>query len=143
MRITTTVEAGGGTTTGLPVPEDVALSFGQGRKFPVRVTVNGHTYRSSLVFYRGQFVISLSAANREAAGVAAGDTVEIEVEVDDAPRTVEVPPDLAEALGAAGVRDAFDALSFSKQRAIVEPLEAAKAAETRQRRVDKAVSSLR
>lgn len=143
MRITTTVEAGTGTTTGLPIPEDVALSFGQGRKFPVRVTIGGHTYRSSLVFYRGQFVISLSAANREAAGVAAGETVEIDVEVDDAPRTVEVPADLAEALGAAGARAAFDALSYSKQRAIVEPVEAAKAPETRLRRVEKAVASLR
>lgn len=142
MRITTTVEAGGGTTTGLPVPEDVALSFERGRKFPVRVTIGGHTYRSSLVFYRGQFVISLSAANREAAGVAAGDEVVIDVEVDDAPRTVEVPADLADALGTAGVRDAFDALSYSKQRGIVEPVEAAKAAETRQRRIEKAVASL-
>ncbi|MBD5785675.1 DUF1905 domain-containing protein [Cellulosimicrobium terreum] len=106
MRITTTVEAGGGTTTGLPIPEDVALSFGRGRTFPVRVTfagpgrpggTDGHSYRSSLVFYGGQFVISLSAANREAAGVAAGDEVEIDVEVDDAPRTVDVPDDLAAA----------------------------------------------
>ncbi|WP_435737943.1 YdeI/OmpD-associated family protein [Cellulosimicrobium sp. PMB13] len=142
MRITTTVEASGGTTTGLPVPEDVALSFGRGRKFPVRVTIGGHTYRSSLTFYRGQFVISLSAANREAAGVAAGDDVEIDVEVDDAPRTVAVPDDLASALSAAGARGAFDALSYSRQRALVEPLDAAKTPETRQRRIEKAVGSL-
>ncbi|MBD8079588.1 YdeI/OmpD-associated family protein [Cellulosimicrobium arenosum] len=143
MRISTTVEAAGGTTTGLPIPDDVALSFGRGRKFPVRVTIGEHTYRSSLVFYRGQFVISLSAANREAAGVAAGDDVEIDVEVDDAPRTVVVPDDLAAALADADARAAFDALSYSKQRAIVEPIEAAKASETRQRRVDKVVASLR
>lgn len=143
MRIITTVEASGGTTTGLPIPEDVALAFGRGRKFPVRVTLGGHTYASSLGFYRGQFVISLSAANREAAGVSAGDEVEIEVEVDDAPRTVDVPADLASALGAAGARAAFDALSYSKQRSIVEPVAAAKAAETRQRRIEKVVAALR
>ena len=142
MRITTTVEASGGTTTGLPIPEDVALSFGQGRRFPVRVTIGGHTYRTSLTFYRGQFVISLSAASREAAGVSAGDEVEIDVEVDDAPRTVAVPDDLASALSAAGARDAFDALSYSRQRALVEPLDAAKTPETRQRRIEKAVASL-
>lgn len=142
MRITTTVEASGGTTTGLPVPEEVALSFGRGRKVPVLVTIGDHSYRSSLVFYRGQFVVSLSAANREAAGVAAGDEVEVDLEVDDAPRTVDVPDDLARALDDAGARESFDALSFSRQRAIVEPVASAKAAETRQRRIEKAVASL-
>jgi hypothetical protein len=141
MRFRTTVEQSGKTATGLPVPDDVVESLEAGRRVPVRVTIGGYTYRSSVAPYRGRYMIALSAENRAGAGVAGGDDVEVDIEVDTAPRDVEVPADLAAALSPAA-RAAFDALSFSRKRALVEPIEAAKAAETRQRRIEKAVETL-
>ncbi len=108
------------------------------------VTIDGgYTYRSTIGVMGGQSLVPLSAEHRTAAGVAAGDTVEVTLEVDTLPRSVEVPDDLASAFEEAGVRAAFETLSNSRQRALVDPVVQAKAPETRQRRIDKAVESLR
>jgi hypothetical protein len=124
-----------GSSTFIEVPLDVPGVFGRVRA-PVRVTVNGHTWRSTVMRYGERYYLPLNRANREAAGVAAGDAVTVRVESDDAPRTVEVPVDLAAALDAApGAREAFDAASFSHRREWVEWVEEAKRAETRTRRV--------
>ncbi len=141
MRFRATILQSGKTATGIPVPDDVVAALGAGKRVPVRVTLGGHTYRSSVAPYRGQFMIALSAENREAAGVSGGDEVDVEIEVDDAPREVAVPDDLAAAL-TAEARAVFDALSVSRRRALVEPVEAARTPETRQRRIDKAVAAL-
>lgn len=141
MRFRTTILQSGKTATGIPVPDDVMAALGRGKRVPVVVTLNGHSYRSSVTPYNGQNLIALSAENRAAAGVEGGQEVEVELAVDDAPRTIEVPDDLATAL-AGPARAAFDALSYSRQRAIVEPIEAAKTAETRERRIAKAVADL-
>jgi uncharacterized protein YdeI (YjbR/CyaY-like superfamily) len=110
----------------------------------VTVTVNGHTYRSTIGSMGGRSMLPLSAENRAAAGVAAGDRVEVDVELDTQPRELAVPDDLAAALAAEPEAKAFfDGLSFSKQQRLVLPIEQAKAAETRQRRVDKALETLR
>jgi Bacteriocin-protection, YdeI or OmpD-Associated/Domain of unknown function (DUF1905) len=143
MRFTTTVELGGRTATGLRVPADVVAALGSGQRPPVTVTVNGHTYRSTVAAYSGDHFLPLAAEHRTAAGVAAGDTVEVEVELDTAPRTVEVPPDLAAALDAEPeARRRFDALSYSHQRRHVLAVDGAKAEATRQRRVAAAVAML-
>ncbi|GIG22987.1 hypothetical protein Cch01nite_37110 [Cellulomonas chitinilytica] len=141
MRFRTTILQSGKTATGIPVPDDVVAALGRGKRVPVVVTLNGHSYRSTVAPYNGQNLIGLSAENRAAAGVEGGQDVEVELEVDDAPRTVEVPDDLAAAL-TGPARAAFDALSYSRQRAIVEPIEAAKTTETRERRIAKAVADL-
>ena len=139
----TTIELGGKTATGLRVPDDVVEQLGTGRKPKVVVRIGGHTYRSTVAVYGGAFMLPLSAENRTAAGVAAGDEVEVGVELDTAERTVEVPHDLAAALDAApGARAAFDALSFSRRRERVVAVESAKKPETRQRRVEKVVGEL-
>jgi uncharacterized protein YdeI (YjbR/CyaY-like superfamily) len=91
--------------------------------------------------YRGETMLPLSAENRASAGVEAGQEIDVDIEHDDAPRTVEVPADLATALSGAA-RAAFDALSVSRRRAIVDPIEAAKTPETRERRIAKAVAEL-
>ena len=144
MRFRTTVVLGGKTATGLRVPEEVVADLAAGRRPAVRVTVGSHTYRSTVAVMGGAFMIPLSAENRECAGVSAGDEVDVELELDTAPREVVVPADLAEALDADGsARRAFDALSYSNQRRWVLLVEAAKAADTRRRRIDKAVSELR
>ncbi|MCJ1714579.1 YdeI/OmpD-associated family protein [Curtobacterium sp. VKM Ac-2922] len=144
MQFTTTVLQARQTATGLPVPPEVIDALGAGKRPAVVVTLDGgYTYRSTVGVMGGQFLVPLSAAHRAASGVAAGDTVQVTLDVDDAPRAVSLPEDLVAAMDSAGVRPAFDALSNSRQRALADPVEQAKAAETRQRRIDKAVESLR
>lgn len=143
MRFRSVVELGGKLATGIPVPDDVVEALGAGKRPPVRVTVGGHAYRTTVAPMGGRFFVPLSAANRESAGVAAGDEVDVTIELDTAPRTVDVPADLAAALDAdPAARRAFDALSYSHQRAHVESVEGAKAPETRQRRIDKVVRAV-
>jgi len=143
MRFSTTVELGGKTATGMEVPPEVVTALGAGRRPAVRVTVGGHTYRSTVATMGGRFLLPLSAENRTAAGVAAGDPVEVDVELDDAPREVEVPADLAAALDAVpAARARFDGLSYSGRRRHVLAVEGAKAETTRQRRVTAVVATL-
>jgi len=143
MKFRTTVELGGKTATGLSVPADVVEALGQGKRPPVVVTICDHTYRSTVAPMGGRYMIPLSAENRGAAGVAAGEEVDVAVELDAAPRAVTVPPDFAAALDRdPGVRQQFDGLSYSRQRQFVVGVEGAKTAETRQRRIDKAVAEL-
>jgi hypothetical protein len=144
MRFRTTIELGGKTATGMSVPPEVVAGLGASKRPAVVVTVNGHSYRSTIAPYGGAFMLPLSAENRERASVAAGDEVEVEVELDTQPREVTVPSDLAEALAQdAQAKRAFEALSYSNQRRHVLSIEGAKTAETRQRRVDKAIEALR
>jgi hypothetical protein len=136
MRFSTTVDLHGKTATGMEVPPAVIEALGGGKKPAVTVTVGGHTYRTSIGSMGGRSLIPLSAEHRAAAGVAAGDAVEVDVELDTAPRTVEVPADLAAALDAdPEVRRRFDGLSYSHQRRHVLAVEGAKAEATRARRV--------
>ena len=144
MRFRTTVELGGKTATGLPVPAEVVEGLGAGRRPAVHVGIGAHTYRSTITPRGGVFMIPLSAENRAAAGVSAGDEVEVSVELDDQPREVVVPEDLAAALAADDdARAAFERLSYSHQLQHVLAVDGAKAPETRQRRVAKAVEMLR
>lgn len=142
ITFTTTIELGGTTATGFRVPAPVVEELASGKKPRVRVHVGGHAYRSTVAVYGGEFMLPLSAENREAAGVAAGDEVEVGLELDTEERTVTVPDDVAAALDEAGLRGAFDALSFSKRRERVSNVEGAKQAQTRQRRIVKIVEEL-
>ncbi len=144
MKFTATIQQEGKTATGIPVPPEVVEALGAGKKPPVTVTLGDHTYRSTIAVRGDQFLIALSAENRTKVGVAGGDTVEVDIALDEAPREVVVPDDLAAALATdATATAAFAALSYSKQRALVLPIEQAKTPETRQRRVDKALETLR
>jgi hypothetical protein len=143
MRFTTTVR-GLGNNTGIVVPPSVVEELGRGKRAPVRITVGGHTYRSSLAVMGGEHLVSLSKANRTAAGVGAGDEIEVEIEVDDEPREVAVPADLAEALAAdPAAQAAFERLPYSHRQRHVLAIDEAKAPETRARRVAAAVAMLR
>ena len=144
MRFRATIELAGKTATGIPVPAEVVEALGAGKKPPVRVTIGGHTYRSTVASRGERYLVPLSAENRERAGVAAGDQVDVDLELDTEPRTVAVPPDLATALASAPeARQFFDDLSFSQQQWYVLPIEQAKTPETRARRVTKAIDMLR
>ena len=142
MRFRTTVELHGKSATGLPVPDAVVEALGAGRRPAVSVTLNGHTYRSTVASRGGSFVLPLSAENRTAAGVSAGDEVDVELALDTEPREVAVPADLAAALADdPQAARAFEALAYSHRHVLA--VEGAKAAETRQRRIAAAVQTLR
>lgn len=129
--------------TGIPVPAEVVAALGRGKRPPVMVTIGGHTYRSTVAAYGDVFMLPLSQERRVAAGVEAGQTVEITLELDTQPRTVDVPDDLAAALAEQpGRRAAFDALSYTARKEHVRQVTTAKAAETRQRRIARIVAAL-
>lgn len=143
MKFRATVELGGKTATGIRVPADVVASLGSGKAPPVRVTIRGHTYRSTIASRRGEFLVGISAENRERAGIAAGDEVDVELELDTEPREVTVPPDFAAALDREpAARRHFEKLSYSRKQWYVLPIEGAKTPETRQRRLEKAITLL-
>lgn len=144
MKFSAVVLLSGKTATGVQVPDEVVAALGTSKKPAVKVTIGDYTYRSTIASMGGKFMLPLSAENRAGAGVAAGDEVEVHVELDTEPRELAVPADLAEALdGESEAKRYFDGLSYSNRRRIVLSIEDAKTAETRQRRVDKAVATLR
>jgi hypothetical protein len=137
------IEAHGKTATGIEVPAEVVEALGPSRRPKVRATVAGHTYRSSVASMGGRFLLGVSAEVRRAANVAAGDEVDVALELDEEIREVVVPDDFAEALAAVpAARAFFDGLSYSQRRWFVLGIEEAKKPETRVRRIDKAVARL-
>jgi len=143
VKFRSTVELGGKTATGIEVPEDVVEALGAGKRPAVTVNVGPHTYRTTVAPLAGKFYVPLSAQNREAAGVEAGDDVDVEIDLDIEPRVMEAPDDLAQALSLdERAQQFFDTLSFSHRRAYVDWITSAKKAETRERRVGQAVEML-
>jgi hypothetical protein len=143
MRFHATLALHGKSATGIEVPADVVAALGQGKRPKVTVTINGYSYPSTVGVMGGVSLIPVSADVRAKAGVAAGDEVDIDLVPDTGPRTVEVPADLAAALASVpAARQAFDKLSYSGQQRYVLGIEQAKTAETRRRRVEKAVTEL-
>ncbi|HVI98789.1 MAG TPA: YdeI/OmpD-associated family protein [Sphingomonas sp.] len=124
------------------VPFDPRAVFGKARP-PVVVTINGYSYRSTIAIMGGVTFVPLRMSNREAAGVAAGDTIEVTLTLDTAPRTVTPPGELAAALREARLEAAWDALSYTNQREAAEAVESAKKPETRTRRIAATIEKLR
>jgi hypothetical protein len=144
MRFRASIQLGGKTATGIEVPPEVVASLGASKRPAVRVTINDYTYRSTVAPLGGKFMLPVSAEVRERAGVAAGDEVDVDIEPDTEPREVTVPPDFTAALDDdADARRYFDGLSYSNKRRFVMGIEEAKSAETRQRRIAKAIGTLR
>ena len=144
MKLHTTVVQTGTKTTGIQVPDELVAALGPSRRPAVRVTVNGYTYRTSVASMNGAFMVSVSSDVRKNAGVAGGDEVDVEIELDTEPREVVVPADFQTALS----RDAeastfFETLSYSHKSAYVLWIESAKKDETRQRRIPEAVRMLK
>lgn len=141
LRIRTTLEDMG-PATAIELTDAQVEELGGGKRAAVRVTIDDRTARLRLAIMGGQNLIGLSKASRAELGVEIGDDVEALVEIDDAPREIEVPDDLAAALEAAGVRAAFDALAPSHRKEHVRAVTEAKKAETRERRIAAAVEKL-
>lgn len=143
MRFRATILATGKTAAGIEIPPEIVESLGSSRKPAVRVTIDGFAYRSTVATMNGVYMVGVSNDVRKAAGVAAGDTVDIELELDTEPREVVVPADLAAALAAdPEAQSFFNGLSYSNKRRIVMPIDDARTPETRQRRIDKSVAAL-
>jgi Domain of unknown function (DUF1905)/Bacteriocin-protection, YdeI or OmpD-Associated len=144
MRFRAVLEQNGKTATGIHVPDDVVAGLGDSKRPPVVVTINGHTYRNTIARMGGRFLLSVSSENRTKAGVAAGDEVEVSLELDNEPRVVTVPADFAAALGEEkAAKEAFGKLAYSHQLRWVLSVEDAKTPETRRRRIGKAIESLK
>ena len=139
---TTLFQAEGMNATGIRVPEANVQELNAGKKPAVVVTVNGYTYLSTVAVMGGEYLLPFAPEHRKASGIQAGDTIEVTLELDTTPRTVEIPALLASALDAAGVRAKFDALAPSAKKAQVAQVNDAKTEETRARRIEKIVAAL-
>jgi Bacteriocin-protection, YdeI or OmpD-Associated/Domain of unknown function (DUF1905) len=143
MKFRTTVEPPE-PMRGLEVPPEVVESLGQGKRPRVTITINGHSWKSRVAIMRGRFLLGLSKANRQAAGVETGDEVEVELEFDPEPRVVAEPADITRALSADPIaRAAYDRLPDGRKREHMRDIESAKKPETRTRRIEKALAALR
>ena len=144
MRFHTTILTTGKTAAGIRIPEDVLAALGTSRKPAVRVTIKGYTYRSTVAWINGAPMVGVSAENRAAAGVAGGEAVDVDLELDTQPREVTVPDDFeAELEREPAAHHTFDRLSYSDKRFHTLPIEAAKTDETRRRRIEKSIAMLR
>ena len=144
MKFRAVVQLNGKTATGIEVPPEVVDGLGQGKRPRVRVAIAGHTYRSSVAVMGGTFMLPVSAEHRAAAGIAAGDEVEVELTPDLEPREVDLPPDFARALDQdPGASRSFGQLSYSRQQRYVLDVTGAKTQQTRERRIAKAIGELR
>ena len=144
MRFRATVLQTGKTTTGIEVPPEIVEALGRGKRPAVTVTINGYTYRNTVAVMGGVYMIGISAEHRAGTGVHGGDEVDVDLELDTAPREVNVPADLAAALDAdPDARRTFDALSYSNRSWHTLQIEGARTVETRQRRIAKSIEALR
>lgn len=143
MRFRTKVELGGKTATGIEVPDDVISALAGGKRPAVLVSIGRDTYRSTVASMGGRYLVPLSAENRAAAGVAAGEDVEVDIMLDTAPRAITVPADLADALAHDEQSQRFfDSLAYTHRKEWVRWVEEAKKADTRHSRISKTVDAL-
>ena len=144
MRFRTKILAAGKTAAGIEVPPKVVEALGSTKVPLVRVTINGFTYRSAVAVVGGKFMIGVSNDNRKAAGVAAGEMVDVDLELDTQPRELELPADFVKVLDRdPRAKRLFEGLSNSKKQRLVLPVANGKTPETRQRNIDKAMTALR
>jgi len=141
----TQLEAMGGNNVAIVVPDEVVTAFAHGKRVPVKVTIDGdYTYANTIASMGGRFLLSFNAETRKATGRVAGDEVEVRLELDDAPRAVALPPDLAAALEKdPAASAAWEALSYSRKKEHATAVESAKKEETRVRRLEKVLEALR
>jgi bifunctional DNA-binding transcriptional regulator/antitoxin component of YhaV-PrlF toxin-antitoxin module len=134
------------TATAISVPPEVIDGLAGGKRPRVAVTLTGsktYSYSATIGIMAGELLLPVSAEVRDAAGIAAGDQVEVEIALDTARREIVVPADLSEALAAvAGAREFFDSMSDGNRRRVVEQVESAKTDATRERRIAKAVEAI-
>ena len=127
---------------GIVVPPEIVEGLGRGKRPPVKVTLNGYTYRSTVATMGGRFMIGLSAENRRAAGLEGNEELEVGLELDTEPRNTPPPKDLKAALVKARRLEAFEKTAPSRRKEFVRQVEDAKTLETRERRIAKIGAAL-
>lgn len=127
----------------LLIPDWVLQELSTNKRAPLRITINNHTYQSTAVGVAGECRVVFPSANRKAANAKAGDIVEVTLELDAGVRAVEMPDDLVIALDSSGLREVFEGLSYSKRKEFARQVAEAKAADTRLRRIEKVLASLK
>jgi hypothetical protein len=138
------VLAAGKTAAGVEVPEKIVLGLGSTKRPLVKVTINGYTYRSAIAPMGGTYMLGVSNEVRQNTGVAAGDTIDVDVVLDTEKRDVEVPPELAKALAKdPRAKKYFESLSYSRKYALAAPIAGGKTPETRERNLAKAMQALK
>jgi len=143
MKFKTVILRAGKTATGIKIPPEIVEGLGAGKKPPVCITINGYSYRNTVAVMGGAYMVGVSAEHRKAANVEGGDEVEVTIELDTQPREVEVPKDFQKALNKNAVaKKNFESLSYSRKNGLIIPVKDAKTDETRQRRIEKAISIL-
>ena len=144
MRFKTTLDSAGKNAAGFRVPRAVVEALGKGKRPPVIVTINGYSYRNTVAVYGDEYLIGVAQEHRGPAGVRPGDELEVDLELDTAPREVDIPADFAAALDAAPeAKRFFDSLSYSNKRRFTLSIDGAKSTETRQRRIGTSIERLR
>ena len=144
IRFTATLAVRGPAAAVVLDDAQVAAVGDGAKRFPVLATINGHTWRTTVTRMHGEYLLGLSRAVRDGAGVEAGDSVEVALELDTAPREVEPPEDLAKALAGDPIaRSVFEGLAYTHRKEYARWIEEAKREETRERRVAQAVEMLR
>ena len=142
--IAQTVRGNAKDTMGIVVPADVIERLGKGKRPPVVVKIGEHSWRSTVARLGGKYLVGIAKEHREPAGLTGEESqLEVTLALDTAPRTVAVPDDLAKALAAEGLREAFDQLAPSRRKEWVRQVQTAKAETTRLRRIAKAVEAAR
>ena len=128
--------------TGITIPFDVEQIFGA-KRVPVKVWINGVEYRSTIMKMGGKYMMAVPKVFRDAAGIKGGDMIEVTMERDTEKRTIEVPKDFADALKKASLTEVFSKMSFTHQKEYVRAIIEAKKEETRIRRIEKFVESIK
>lgn len=139
----TTLLQAGKTATGIKIPPEIIEKLGAGKKPPIKVTINGFTYRSTVAVMGGTFMVGVNAENRVGANVKGGDDIDVTIEVDTQPRELDVPAEFQKMLDKnADAKKKFETLSYSRKKALVAPIANAKTDETRNRNIEKALKTL-
>lgn len=139
----TTKLLGFGNNTGIEVPPANIAELGSSKKPPIEVSVNGYTYKSTVAVMNGRYMISFAKAHREASGIQAGDQIKVVLVLDEGVREVVIPEQLRTSLQNENLLEAFNKLAYSSRKEAVRQVNDAKAEETRGRRIEKIVASLR
>ncbi|HUQ44327.1 MAG TPA: YdeI/OmpD-associated family protein [Candidatus Limnocylindria bacterium] len=144
MRFRTTIQQTGKTAMGFEVPPAVVEALGAGKRPPVTVTINGYTYRNTVAVMGGVYMMGVASEHRAPAGIVGGEDVDVDLELDTAPREVTVPPEFAAALEAEpAARATFDKLSYSNKSWHVLQVTGTNNPDTRMRRIEKSVGALK
>jgi hypothetical protein len=143
LKFSTTLLTAGKTATGIQVPEEIVTALGSSKRPPVKITLNGYTYRSTIAVMGGKFMIGVSAEVREAAYVKGGDKITVSLELDEQPREVDIPAVFEKVLAKdPKAKKKFETLSYSNKRRLIAPIASAKTDGTRERNILKAISEL-